>query len=362
MAAYRDRLKADLDRWIGAGLVAPDKRDAILATIPDQRRLDAATALAWVGGILAGIAVIAFVAANWDGMSRLARFAILLGAFLALAGAGAWAAHRGRPLLSNIALTIAACVFAASIGLTGQIFDIVGDPRAASYGAGAAAFALALAGRSTGAAIAALVFIGLGDMSGRSWFSGFETGAPWMLPAAPLAAFLAIRWTSAPLAHAAALGVLYCFVWFATQLETQDNVSVFLLLFSIILVGLAGVARWQRAQGRDFAAVFYGWFAAGALIFFAVAGYLPFFGAEDSLAGKVTHRVLWLAASGALVALGRLDRHMLATAIGVLSLIAAISALLADLGLDLMAAAGVFFLCAIAAAIGGLMLRSKKDA
>jgi hypothetical protein len=63
-----------------------------------------------------------------------------------------------------------------------------------------------------------------------------------------------------------------------------------------------------------------------------------------------------------LVALGRLDRHMLATAIGVLSLIAAISALLADLGLDLMAAAGVFFLCAIAAAIGGLMLRSKKDA
>jgi uncharacterized membrane protein len=362
MAAYRDRLKADLDRWIGAGLVAADKRDAILATIPEARRLDAATALAWVGGVLAGVAVIAFVAANWDGMSRLARFAVLICTFLALAGAGAWAAHKQRLLFSNIALTIAACVFAASIGLTGQIFDIAGDPRAASYGAGAAAFALALAGRSTGAAIAALMFIGLGDTNGHSWFSGFESGAPWMLPAAPLAAFLAMRWTSAPLAHASALGVLYCFFWFATQLEQHNNTSVFMLLFSVILAGLAAGARWMRAQGREFGAVFHGWFAAGALSFFAVAGYLPFFGAEDSLAGKVTHRVLWLSASGALIALGRLDRHMLATAIGVLSLIAAISALLADLGLDLMAAAGVFFLCATAAAIGGLMLPSKKDA
>jgi uncharacterized membrane protein len=362
MAGYRERVAADLERWIEAGLVAPERRSAILATLPDKRRLDAATALAWVGGILAGVAVIAFVAANWDGMSRLARFAVLISAFLALAGAGTWAAHKTRPLLSNIALTIAACVFAASIGLTGQIFDIAGDPRAASYGAGIAAFALALAGRSTGAAIVALLFIGLGDTSGRSWFSGFESGAPWMLPLAPLAAFLAIRWTSAPLAHASALGILYCFFWFATQLEQHNNTSVFLLLFAAILAGLATGARWMRAQGREFAAVFYSWFAFGALGFFAFAGYLPFFGAEDSLAGKIAHRVLWLSASGALVALGRLDRHMLVTAIGVLSLIAAICALLADLGLDLMAAAGVFFLCAIAAAVGGLLLRSKKHA
>ncbi len=362
MAGYRERVAADLERWIGAGLIAPDKRAQILATLPDTRRLDAATALAWVGGILAGIAIIAFVAANWDGLSRLVRFALLLAAFLALAGAGAWAAHKQRPLLGNIALTVAALVFAASIGLTGQIFDIAGDPRAAAYGAGIAALALALAGRASGAAVAALVLIGLGDTSGISWFSGADSGAPWMLPAAPLAAFLAMRWGSAPLAHAAALAILYCFFWFTTRLYQQDNTSVFLLLFSLILTGLAGGARWLRAQGRDFAAVFYGWFAVGALIFFAVAGYLPFFGAEESLAGKVAHRVLWLGASGALIALGRLDRHRLATAIGVLSLIAAIWALLADLGLDLMAAAGVFLLCAIAAALGGVLLRRKKDA
>jgi uncharacterized membrane protein len=360
MAGYKERVKADLERWIGAGFVQPDRREAILASIPDARRLDAATALAWVGAILAGVAIIAFVGANWDGLSRLARFAVLLVAFLSLCSGGAWAAQKTRPVLCNMLLTLATLVFAASIGLTGQIFDIVGDPRAASYAAGIAGFALALAGRSTGAATAGLLFIALGDLTDRSWFSGTGTEAPWMLPTAPLAAFLALRWRSAPLAHASAVAILYCFGWFAARMHEPEG--GILLFLSIMLGAMAAGARWFRAQERPFAAVFYGWFALGALIFFAIAGYLPFFGGEDTLAGKVTHRVLWLGASGGLIALGRLDRHMLVTSIGVLSLIAAICALLADLGLDLMAAAGVFLLCAIAALIGGLMLRRKKDA
>lgn len=94
MAGYKERVTQDLDRWIAAGHVAADKRAAMLATIPDARRLDAATALAWVGGLLLGIAIIAFVSANWDGMPKLARFAVLITAFFACAGAGAWAAHK----------------------------------------------------------------------------------------------------------------------------------------------------------------------------------------------------------------------------------------------------------------------------
>jgi uncharacterized membrane protein len=143
MTAYKDRVKQDLDRWVAAGLVPEDRRAAILDTIPEARRLDASTALAWVGGVLLGIAVIAFVAANWDGMAKLARFAILLTAFLAFSAGGAWAAHTERSLTSNMLLMIAALVFAASIGLTGQIFDIAGDPRSASYAAGVAGLALA---------------------------------------------------------------------------------------------------------------------------------------------------------------------------------------------------------------------------
>lgn len=358
MAAYKDRVKQDLDRWIGAGLVDAGKRDAILATLPDARRLDAATALAWVGAVLLGIAIIAFVAANWDVTPKLVRFAILLLSFAALAGGAAWAAQKQRPTLCNILLTVAALVFAASIGLTGQIFDIAGDPRSAAYGAGVAGFALAAAGRSTGAALVGLIFIAIGDFTDRSWFSGNESEAPWMLIAAPLAGYLALRWGSAALAHASALAIIYCFGWFAAQ--TNAEASAF--LFIAILMGvMAAAARWQHAQEHPFAGVFYGWFAAGALFFFAIAGYLPWFGGESGNGG-IAHRLVWLSASGGVLVLGRFDRHGLVTTIGVLSIIAAICALLSDLGLDLRAAAAVFLICAVVALVAGLALRKMRSA
>lgn len=359
MAHYKDRVRADLDRWIAGGLVSADKRDAILGSIPDARRLDASTALAWVGGVLLGISIIAFISANWDIMPKLARFAILLIGFLATAGLGAWAAQRDRKVLSNIALMIATLVFAAAIGLTGQIFDIVSEPRNAFYAAGVAGFALALAGRSTGAATVALIFIALGDFSDRHWFMNDGVEAPWMIVFAPLSAFMALRWGSAPLAHASALAIIYCFGWFAGQ--THEEASVFLFL-SIGMAAMAAAARWLFTQGRAFASVFYGWFAWGALVLFACAGYVPLLGDRDSLFSGVTHRVVWLAASGGLIALGRFDRHALVTAVGVLSMIGAICALLMDLGLDLRAAAGVFLVCAVLAMIAGFMLRKRASA
>lgn len=358
MATYKERVKEDLDRWIAAGLVSDEKRDAILQTIPDARRLDAATALAWIGGLLLGIAIISFVAANWDGLPRLARFALVLAAFLVSAGAAAWAARRERPMLSNIALMIASLVFAAAIGLTGQIFDIAGDPRAASYASGLAAFALAMAGRSTGAATVGLVMIALGDFIGRDWFSHTSNDIPWMLVAAPLSAYLALRWGSSVLAHVSALAIIYCFVWFAGR--TQADAGVFLFMSAGLAAMTAG-ARWLFTQNRPFAGVFYGWFACAALGFFAAAGYTPLTSDGHHQAMGVAHRLAWLTASGGLIALGRYDRHTLASAVGVLSMIGAISALLIDLGLNLMVSAGVFLVCAIAAIAAGLMLRRKAQ-
>jgi len=356
MAAYKDRVKQDLDRWIAAGLVASEHRDAILATLPQSRRMDAAAALAWVGALLLGIAVIAAIAANWEALPKLGRFVIVLAAFLLTAAGAAWAAHKERTLVGNVLLTVAALIFAAAIGLTGQIFDIAGDPRVALHGASLAAFALALAGRSTGAACAALALAALGDLIGRSWFSGLDAEAPWMLFAAPLGVFLALRWSSSLLAHASALGIVYCFAWFAGRADESAGVFLFI---AILLAGMAAAARWLRARTHAFATVFYGWFAAAALLFFAVAGYLPWFGAESG-GGGIAHRIVWLGLSGGVIALGRFDRHALVTAAGVLSLIAAIAALLGDLGLDLMAAAGVFLICALAALVAGLVLRQRK--
>lgn len=354
--SYKNRVTQDLERWIGAGLVSADKRDAILASIPDARRLDAATALAWVGAVLLGVAVISFIAANWAAMPRVARFGLVILAFASCVGGAAWGAKQARPLLANMALTLAALVFAAAIGLTGQIFDIAGDPQNAAYMAGIAAFALALAGRSTGAACAGVAFIAIGDFTGRHWGGG-ALDAPLMLLAAPLGALLALRWGSAALAHVGAMGVIYCFAWFASRIEADAAIALFMAIF---LGAMAAGARWMFTRERPFASVFYGWFAAGALMFFATAGYMPWFGDEASAAAGLAHRLAWLLASAALIALGRFDRHLIVTAVGVLSLICAVWALLSDLGLDLLASAGVFLLCAIAALAAGLVLKRSK--
>lgn len=359
MAHYKDKLRQDLDRWIAGGLVNADNREAILATVPDARRLDAATALAWVGGLLLGIAVISFVAANWDVTPKLVRFAIILIAFLGFAGAAAWTARAKREVASNILLMLAALIFAAAIGLTGQIFDIAGDPRAASYGAGLAALALALAGRSTGAATVGLIFVALGDFSDNRWFSGAESDAPAMLLAAPLCAYLALRWGSAALAHVSAIAIVYCFAWFGARQE--DDAAVFLFL-SIVMGAMAAAARWLRSQDRQFASIFYGWFAWGALMFFAIAGYLPWFNESDRHTAGMIHRAFWLLLSGGALALGRYDNHNLVTTVGVLSIIGAICALLVDLGMDLLASAGVFLLCAVIALVAGLALRKRGSA
>ena len=136
MASYRARLTKDLDEWIAAGLVPAANRGAILERVSDGRRIDASAALAVIGALLLGAAAIAFVAANWGAIPRLPRFGLIVGLFLATAGGGAWAARAGRPLLSNTLLAVAALVYAAAIGLTGQIFDIAGDPQRALRSAG----------------------------------------------------------------------------------------------------------------------------------------------------------------------------------------------------------------------------------
>jgi uncharacterized membrane protein len=351
---YKDRIGREIDRWVTAGLVEPAKRQPMLDMIPDTRQLDAAAALAWVGGALLGVALVAFVAANWDAMTPILRFSIIVGAFLALATGGAWAARRERPTLTNILVMLAAIAYASAVGLTAQIFDLPSDTRAASYGAGLAAFGLAMAGRSTGAAVVALILIANGDFAEHHWFSGGDDDTPWMIFAAPLGGYLALRWGSAPLAHVSALAIIYCVTWFAAR--TSADAAMFLFL-AVVLGVMAAAARWLRQRDRQFAGVFYGWFAWAALSYFAFAGYLPWFGGSAN--AGIPHRILWLVASAGLFALGRFDRHALVSAIGLVSLIGAIVALLTDLGLNLLASAGIFLLCALAALIGGLVLRGR---
>lgn len=352
MAGYRNRLEQDLDRWIGAGLVPGESRAAILASVGEGRRLDAATTLAAVGAAFLGIAVVAFVAANWDVIPRLARFVLVLTVFLALCGGAAWAARRERPGLRNGLLAIAALVYAAAIGLTGQIFDIAGSPPAALHGAGVAAGLLALAGRSSGAGMAGLVLLGLGDLSDGPF--GDEAALPWLALGAPLGAALAWAWRSSPLAHTAGLGLLVGAMLLLMRLGPPNDAG--LLLTAAGFAALAGGARWRREREGATAGALFGWCVLGALIFFVIAGF------EGQDFEGLPHRIVWLALSAGLLALGRADRHGAVTGLAIVSLIGAVCTILFDLGLGLMTAAGVFLLSALAALIAGWLMRRRTAA
>lgn len=350
MAGYKARLQKDLDRWIEAGLVPAANRAPILDSVAEGRRVDASSALAVIGALLLGAAAIAFVAANWGLIPRLPRFGLVLGLFLAVIGAAAWTSRDGaRPLLTNTLLAVAALIYAAAIGLTGQIFDIAGDPQRALRSAGLAAGVLALAGRSSAAAVAALALLGLGEFAGE-----FDGGSSrWLIFAAPVGMALAWFWNSKPLAHASSLALIVGLIAVISLYERFGAQG--LLAGAAVLAGLAALAR--QLSDRRTALIFCLWFVWGALAFYGVAGF-------DNLQGGslIAHRAGWLVIAGGAIALGMHDRQGMITAAGVVAMIAAVCAILFDLGMGLMTAAGLFAACALIAIIAGVLTRGRAKA
>jgi uncharacterized membrane protein len=351
MSNYRRRLERDLDSWIGQGLVSADSRAAILGSITEPKRLDAATVLAVVGALLAGAAIIAFAAANWAAIPRIIRFDLILSAFLGVAAGAAWAHRRGRAVLAQALLCVAALTFAAAIGLTGQIFDIAGDPQAALRGAAIGALLLALAGRSPWAAAVGIGLLALGDFADQRRLGQSQAWFGWLIVAAPLAAAAALRWRSSALAHAAGLAAVLAVLTFDRGMRSEAHV-----LFLSAAAALAVAAAAARALAGRFeapAGVLYGWAVWGALIWFGAAGF------ADALKG-VAHSIAWLALSIGTVTLGRQDRHGMVTAAGVVSLFAAAAALLFNLGVGLMTSAAVFGGLALAALVVAFVIQRRR--
>lgn len=409
MASYKDRLTRDLDNWIAGGLVPLASRATILSSIETRRAPDTANALAYIGAGLLGLAVIAFVAANWSGIPRVGRYGLVSALFLAAALGAAWSAARQWINAANALLALAALAFAADIGLTGQIFDLSGDPQTALYGAAAAALLLAFAGRSSAAALVALGLAALGDIDGSSWT------APCVLAVGAVGAVgLAVWWRSRVLAHGAGAALV---LGTAEVLGRIDGSSLHpssfqLLAACAVLAALAFAARRLKRGPRapDIAAVLYPWLAAGALLFFAAAGAdakggwsfahrvamiaatagVILLGRRDESAGlqivgwigfwmttlaigveadadgpfklalQIAHRVVCLAGASAMIVQGRTDNRGWLTGLGVVSMLASVSLILSDFGLSLMAAAGVFAISALIALAIGLILRQRS--
>ncbi len=128
---YTTRLKRDLERWVGMGLIAPENRQAILRDIAARAsRHSLAARFALVAGILGAVllsaGVLLFVGANWEEMPRLLRFTLLLTGMWGAIAAFVWLRRDAHPWLAEAALLIALSIYGGSIMLVSQMYHIHG--------------------------------------------------------------------------------------------------------------------------------------------------------------------------------------------------------------------------------------------
>ncbi len=129
MSWYRTRVERDLARWQSAGWVSDSGAAAIKADLTAHRpAFGAAAGLAILGAVLFGFAVVSFVAANWNGMSKLARLLLLLAALWACYGSAAYLFARRFGAFGHAAVLAGIAVYGASISLIAQAYHMAGNP------------------------------------------------------------------------------------------------------------------------------------------------------------------------------------------------------------------------------------------
>src|SRR6266849_409766 len=241
--AYRQRLEADVARWQAEGVITPATGETIRNSLPPLAGINIPVVVGIVGGLLIAAAFLAFVAANWTEIPRVLRFAILLAGIAGAYGIGAGFARAGRPVLVDLAASVGAIIFGATIALVGQMYHLSDDFAAGLLLWAAGALAAAALTGSRGALAVALA-------SGVVWTSDRVVGAADVphLPFVPfwmLAAVLALAWNSRVAAHLVTLAALAW--WGAAASGRSENLFIgadgAALLFGAGL--LLSNARWD---------------------------------------------------------------------------------------------------------------------
>jgi uncharacterized membrane protein len=269
--AYRQRLEADLAQWEADGVITPATLAAVRVALPPLAPgINIPVVIAIVGGLLIAAAFLAFVAAHWIELARVARLAILLAGIVGAHGLGTWFARAGRPILADLSASVGSIIFGAGISLVGQMYHLGGDFAGGMLLWAMGALAAAALTGSRGALAVALV-----AASVWSNMRAFEIpdvphvsfAAIWLI-----ASGLALAWNSRVAAHLVALAALPW--WIATAIRPGFESSFVLADGAALLFGAGlalAVAPWQRASSAGAVLSTYGAFSLAAVAVLEVA-------------------------------------------------------------------------------------------
>ena len=247
MLGYMAHLRRDLARWRERGWISAEQEERMAADAAAHSGFSAGSVLAILGAVLLCLAVVTFVAANWEALPRIVRLGVLFGA-LWLSYALAYGLLRtGREQFGHAMLLIGGAVFGASIMLIAQTYHISGNPGDAVLLWGAGVFLTAVLLQSTASLIFAILLLGVWLMIGG--VEGLLTpmwqfAIGWALCAA------AVWRQNSQLALHALLAVLILAIFreFAREALPPGMVSQFGLAFYVFAGGRPGLIGDSRAE------------------------------------------------------------------------------------------------------------------
>lgn len=136
---FLERLPSELSRWEADGVITAEQRQAIraryspaeLAPRSARARGRLVTGLSIIGVVLVGLGVIFFFAANWDGIDRWPKLAIILASIFLAHGLGYYLRyHRDYQRVGSAMVLLACIIYGAGVHLVGQVYNVdVNDPR-----------------------------------------------------------------------------------------------------------------------------------------------------------------------------------------------------------------------------------------
>jgi uncharacterized membrane protein len=289
---YRQRLEADLARWEADGVIAPAVGAAVrMALPPVAPGINIPVVLGIVGGLLIAAAFLAFVAAHWIELARVARLVVLFSGSVVAFGLGGWFARGGRPVLADLCAGIGSIIFGAGIALVGQMYhlgeDFAGGMLLWAVGALAAAVLTGSRGALAVALVAASIWSGsrifeLRDVPHVSFW------AIWLI-----AAGLALAWNSRVAAHLVAVAALPW--WIVASLQPGQE-GTFVLADGAALLFGAGLALeatpWRRTSSFGATLSSYGAFSLAGAAILEVLTVNAFFHGQSWAASQPTWAIL----------------------------------------------------------------------
>ena len=297
---YRQSIERDLQRWQAAGWISDTGTAAIRADLASRKPpLGAAAILAMLGAVLFGFAVMSFVAANWNAMSKLARLILLLATLWACYAGAAWLFRRQLQMFAQAAVLGGIAVYGASIMLISQMYHMEGSPPVAVLFWSLGALLAAVLVPSAAALAATFVLILVWTWWERALTNAAHFGflAMW---AATAAAALWLRWR--PGLHLAAASLIIWLVPIGFFILDRHAHWVVVLTAAV----LAAVAVWDGQDGESQLPATAASFAYAIVVAYAALFIMQFVDSRWLYSGAPEGSLEWLVLLAAISIVGLL--------------------------------------------------------